>query len=386
MVVTLAAWAVVVSACGPQEKVARAPGEPAASNIESEPIEPASASASSSSADSASYIAQPSNIDASRRPFPARLRRLWRRGGVADDSLLLLPTEVHLSRAGLLVFDVSERSIRVFDAADGTFRYAAGRAGRGPGEFSIGFWFMGTYEYPLAFDREQRRVTALNALPALAKPVSLPNRPWAAACALDSTKVLGWAGNDSLPAWLLPVPGLDLSKRPDFLVVSGESVVDSLPSPWPDMRTQPDMLRQSVVRQVSADECAIMLSFGGRFVLRARDGSMKFGVAPESAEVVQLDIKVASDGRSGSISMPRTARSGPADARRWRDYIVILYGGKTALAERLLDFHRASDLSYAGSLVLPERLTQIAIHGDTLSGVGNRDDYPVLTTFVLSRK
>jgi hypothetical protein len=384
-VAALVAWAAVASACAQQEQAVRAPGEPAQTQRVTESTDD-KIEARATVTSSADYIEQPDNIDAFRRPFPARLQRLWRRGGVTDDSLLLLPTEVHLSRAGLLVFDVSERSIRVFDAADGAFRYTAGREGRGPGEFSIGFWFMGTYEYPMAFDLEQRRVTALNALPTLASPVALPNRRLKAACALDSNTVMGWAGKDSLPPWLPPVPGVDLSKRPDFLIVSGDSVLDSLPSPWPDMRSQPEILRQSTLRQVSADECAIMLSYGGRFALRASDGRMKFGTVAESIQTVQPDIKVAPDGRSGSISLPRTARVGPMDARRWRDFVVILYSGKTALADRILDFHRASDLSYAGSLVLPERLTQIAIHGDTLSGVGNRDDYPVLTTFVLIRK
>lgn len=308
-------------------------------------------------------------LAAPRHSYPARLVRLWERAGRDSDSLLLAPSDVQFSRLGLLVFDAGENSVRAFGSSSGQPLFSAGRAGRGPGELGGSFWFQGTYARPASFDALQRRLTLLASAPASLTSVPLPkNRRWVSTCALDAERTFGTAGTD---------------RQPDFLTVVGERVVDSLSLPWPHLQALPFLTRQSIVRQLDDSSCAILVAYQSRFAVLTAGGLLTTGSFAESSAVVVPDTVVHAVGKSWTVRLPKGTRRGPSDARAWRGQVVVLFGGRTRDADRVLDVHRRSDLTYVGSIRLPHLASRIAISGDTLAVLGESEDYPLLAVYLI---
>lgn len=191
------------------------------------------------------------------------------------DSLLLAPIDVQFSRIGLLVFDAGEATVRAFNSASGEPMFSAGRAGSGPGEFGGAFWFQGSYAEPSSFDAIQRRLTLIGGAPEHLTSSPLPrDRRWVSTCALDGRRTFGTAGTD---------------RQPDFLVVDGEQVLDSVALPWPDLGSLPFLTRQSIVRQVDDSSCAILMAFQSRFAIVTAGNAMTLGSFAETSAVVVPD-------------------------------------------------------------------------------------------------
>lgn len=308
-------------------------------------------------------------LDAPRHRYAARLVKLWERVGMDSDSLLLAPSDVQFSRLGLLVFDAGENSVRAFGSTSGKPLFSAGRAGRGPGELGGSFWFQGSYARPASFDAQQRRLTLLANNTESMRSVALPNkRRWVSTCALDSERTFGTAGTDV---------------QPDFLTAVGEQVVDSLGLPWSQYAALPFLTRQSIVRQVDDSSCAILVAFQSHFAVVTAGGTLTKGTFAESSAVIVPDTIIHEAGKSWTVRFPKGTRRGPSDARAWRGQVVILFGGRTRDANRVLDVHRRSDLGYVGSIRLPHLASRIAISGDTLAVLGERDDYPLLAVYLI---
>lgn len=75
------------------------------------------------------------------------------------------------------------------------------------------------------------------------------------------------------------------------------------------------------------------------------------------------------------------ATMGPVDAARWRDYLLVLFEGKTAQRRRIVDMYRIDDLGYAGSFLLPSRSLRIGAHHDSLVVIGEENEFPTLSLF-----
>ena len=58
---------------------------------------------------------------------------------------------------------------------------------------------------------------------------------------------------------------------------------------------------------------------------------------------------------------------------------------RTALAGRTIDVFSREELTYRGSLVLPTQSKRIAVRGDSLIVIGERDDYPALSLLIFQR-
>jgi hypothetical protein len=143
------------------------------------------------------------------------------------------------------------------------------------------------------------------------------------------------------------------------------------------------MARQSIVRQLDDSSCAVLTAYQSRFAVVTQSRRPLLGVYPESAGVMKVDVVVSDNGKSVVSTLPRGARVGPFDARVWRDYVLVLFGGRTALAGRTIDVFTRADLRYRGSLVLPQKAKRMAVRGDSLIVIGERDDYPTLSLLIL---
>lgn len=310
-------------------------------------------------------------IPAPRHRLSGRLDPLWELSSSESDSVLLSPNDVQFAHGGLLVFDAGARRIRMFDAATGRHTRSTGGEGQGPGEFSESFWFMGALSRPAAFDAFQHRVVSLEDPDGGYVTRPLPaGRRWISACALDDRRIIGSALN---------------RQQPDFFVAEGTALVDSVPIPWPEFSDEHFLVRQSFVRQLDDTSCVMLAAYQRRFATYDGRSGFLSGTFIESADVVRAVVQQHAEGGGGTTSLPPGTRRGPLDARGWRDAVLVLFGGRSVLAHRLLDVYRRSDLAYEGSVVLPFRADRIAVHGDTIAVIGERDDYPVLAVFVLTQ-
>jgi len=321
--------------------------------------------------DSAAEVATPARrLVPPRVPFAGVLSLVWERRSFEEDTVLLLPADVQFSSRGLLVFDAGSRHVRIFDASTGTLVSTLAREGRGPGELSASFWFQGSFDRPVSFDATQRRLTLLagerDSLVTLLFP---RDRRWASTCALTDGITLGYAAA--------------VNAESDLLLAAGDRVVDSLSYPFEELRAEHFMGRQAIVRQLDDSSCAVLTAYQSRFAVITRSRGPLLGVYPESAAVMKVDVVTSDNGKSIVSTLPRGARVGPLDARMWRDYVLVLFGGHSALAERTIDVFSRADLKYRGSLVLPSKAKRMAVRGDSLIVIGERDDYPTLALFML---
>lgn len=381
---TLTALVIATLACGPQEATPRMSRETQAPPLRAESSALGVSVVPTSTERQALAVQQP-RLAPPRRPFDGELRLVWERGGTADDSLLLLPTDLHFSLHGLLVYDAGARRIRVFDASTGSFKYSAGGEGSGPGEFTLALGFHGTAKRPVAMDRTQRRLTLLIGLPDQLVSAPIPNRPWMSTCALDSERTFGAVRANDRPIRRADGGEGTVASRSDFLTAVGDRVIDSMSTPFPELVDVRFLARQAIVRQLDDSTCAILIAYQSHFATLGSRDSLRRGTFVESSGIVNAVEEVLDANGSTRISLPRGARIGPRDARGWRASVLVLFSGRTPLARRLLDVYRASDLAYQGSIVLPARATGIAVSGDTLAVIAERDDYPQLSVFILSR-
>lgn len=309
-------------------------------------------------------------VNLPRFPFAGALSLIWTRTSFEEDTVLLYPTDVQFSAHGLLVFDAGSRQVRVFESSTGRLVSTLGREGRGPGELSPSFWFQGSYDRPVSFDATQRRLTHLAR--ARDSMVTLPfprNRRWMSTCALDDSLTLGYASATSAES--------------DVLLAVGERVVDSMSNPFEELRAEHFMARQVIVRQLDDSSCAVLTAYQRQFAVIERNRTVRLGVYPESSTVMRVDVVISDNGKSVVSSLPRGARVGPADARAWREYLLVLFRGRTTLAERTIDVFAREDLTYQGSLVLPTKAKRMTVRGDSLIVIGERNDYPTLALLIL---
>lgn len=309
-------------------------------------------------------------LSAPRTAVAVRFSRLWEFASSDVDTVLMAPFDVHLSALGILVFDQGASAIRVFDATTGRFVRSVGSRGKGPGEFTVAGWFQGAYERPVVFDGIQRRLTPIaQPFDTLRSQSIAAGESWGSTCALDANRTLGTAFR---------------SKQPEFLIAAGGRVVDSMYNPWPALHAMHYVARQSVIRQLDDTTCAIATLFQGDFAILTGDGDLMKGTYIEPASPVEQRVRKYNDGvERRSIRLAPGARIGARDIRGWRDRTVILYGGRSKHAGRLLDFYSRTSMAYEGSLVLPFVAQRISVHGDTLVAIGSRDDYPVIAAFLL---
>lgn len=318
-----------------------------------------------------------------RTPSHLDLERIWESSRSLADSVLMHPVDLQQSDLGLLVFDLGGPAIRVFAFAPELRVQSHGRAGSGPGDLSVSSWFMGSREHPAALDRTLRKVNRLRYLPDSIASTPIPSGRFTSGCTLPGDVTFAYRVVSSLEFFRGESTPSGPPLQYDFMTFEGDRVLDSFPAPWPELRRLAPIVRQTVVRQLDDSTCVLLPPYQG--VLATVDARSRFVAARtiESTRIVEPEVSRAEDGRITRISLPRTARLGSLDARGWRDRVLVLHNGRDALAGRLLDVYRRADLAYEGTLVLPDRASRIAIAGDTLAVLAEREDLPLLQLFRL---
>jgi hypothetical protein len=92
---------------------------------------------------------------------------------------------------------------------------------------------------------------------------------------------------------------------------------------------------------------------------------------------------VQESGKSRRVGLAPGSKAGGATAAVWRDWILVLFRGRTANHHRIVDLYRSADLTYDGSILLPILASDITASGDTLAVLGEVDDEPVLNVYLL---
>lgn len=335
-----------------------------------DPVVTAEAAVSPESAEGAHTALPARGLDAPRFRFAGSLSVLWERTSAEADTVLLAPSDIQFASPGLLVFDAGARRVRVFETSSGRLLRSFGREGRGPGELSASFWFQGSRTRPVGFDATQRRLTRFSNDGDSLETLPFPrDRRWSSTCALDDVHTLGYAASTTPTS--------------DLLIAIGDRVIDSIPYPFKEFEAEHFMARQAIVRQLDDSSCAILTAYQSRFATIGGAFQTRLGVYAESAGPLRVNVVSSNDGKSIVSTLPRGARVGPSDARGWREYVLVLFDGRTRLAGRLLDVYSRGSLTYVGSLVLPTKARRFAVFGDSLAVLGERDYYPSMTLLLL---
>lgn len=311
-------------------------------------------------------LSQPA-LSVPRRPASIDVEPLWTVGGPADPGRFIQPIRVAASRLGVLVSELDGARVLVLDSRAGRLIDTIGRFGLGPGEFGRVPTLLGSYDRPLAFEGENGRLSLLvpDADPITSRVAS--GRRWISACAIDESHViLQYSGWDDDGYWISTI-GEDAA------------LVDSFSYPIPELLATLPLGRQAPLNQVDDSTCAILPAYGRQFAVYRR-GRIQVGVGVEEAPIPQ----VVDPGRGvGNIQrLADEVRSTHLKIGGWRGRLMVLYWGTSVHRGRLLDLYDAN-LKYESSVVLPFKAEDIAVSGDTLFVLGERDDEPILAAYLL---
>lgn len=202
--------------------------------------------------------------ESERRVFATiRPHLAWEIGGTADDTTFLLPLSLASTTRHIVVYDAMARRVVALDPRTGRKAWAFGRAGSGPGEFG-GVAFVSARQSggALVLDHANQRVTLLSESGA---PLTHRSYPLGASatgvCDLGSSQIR-----------------LSMTTDREIERVSADStrVVSSLP--WPELKGQPSLVRQSHIFSHSrGDVCLLSRTFGPHFALLDRKGTRALG-------------------------------------------------------------------------------------------------------------
>jgi hypothetical protein len=326
----------------------------------------------------------PPRLAAPRFAFDGRIEWMAETPSSLADSTLLLPTDLQFARAGLLVFDAGASRIRVVNWSPRLSVASYGRAGRGPGEHSIALRFQGTYDRPMAFDRENRRHSRLERIADSIGTAPAPNRPIKSSCLLGDGISLGTISANDMEFFRNRSSSGDPIQQVDLVASRGSEVIDSSSLPLPELLRIAPIGRQAVTQQLDDSTCVLIAYYQSQFAVTAR--SARGGPRPMLRQChrwIRNRWCRTRGGRLGS-ECREGAKISAIDARAWRDMILVLYEGSTRQAGKLLDVYRRSDLTYRGSFVLPDKADRIAVSGDTLAVIAERGDTPIIQLFRLS--
>ncbi len=328
----------------------------------------------------------PTRLAAPRFAFDGRIELLSETPPSLADSTLLLPTDLQFARAGLLVFDAGASRIRVVNWSPRLSVASYGRAGRGPGEHSIALRFEGTYDRPMAFDRDNRRHSRLERIADSIGTAPAPNRPIKSSCLLGDGISLGTISANDMEFFRNRSSSGDPIQQVDLVASRGSEVIDSSSLPLPELLRIAPIGRQAVTQQLDDSTCVLIAYYQSQFAVTGAIRAWRTAAYVEAVPPVDPQPVVQDEGRSARIGMPRGAKISAIDARAWRDMILVLYEGSTRQAGKLLDVYSRSDLTYRGSFVLPDKADRIAVSGDTLAVIAVRGDTPIIQLFRLSRQ
>lgn len=309
-------------------------------------------------------------FDKPRRALPVMLRQIWQTTSDDPAPAFINPFDVHFSTDGLLVYDVGDRRLRLVNPATGSVVDVFGAEGSGPGEFQGVVTLFGTAARPMTIEFSTGRITDLSERTALRVLPRSSGALGRSACAWGPGHVmLRVSGRDPYEVF---VQMLDSSAR----------LVDSLALPWPHLVAKPFLERQSALQQLDDSTCALAPAYQREFALFAPGKAPILGAHFETLPTPRA-IETTIPGGSRSRLAPG-ARAGHLDVRGWRDAVVVLFGGTSRHARRVLDVFSREKLQYRGSVTLPFEATRIAIRGDTLAAIGEVDLHPVVAVFVLA--
>jgi hypothetical protein len=232
-------------------------------------------------------------------------------------------------------------------------------------------WFQGSYAAPSLYDVTRRRFATLVAPgPSLETRAHGLDRTVSSSCALSIGHLVSSPANVGA----------------EFLILGDSGVADSLSPPWPELARMHRLARQAILDQLDDTSCVALTLYGSDFAVVSSEGAVRVGTYVEPLGPPQVVRRVHADGRGFTEEFASGTVSGPWGAAGWREFVVVLFGGRGDAKRRTLDFYRLSDLGYAGSLRLPFVARGFAIRADTLAIYGERDDYPAVAAFRLSRR
>lgn len=306
---------------------------------------------------------------APRTAAPFQLKALWSSDRLVHFPELPYPSEMAFAAQGLAVYDFADKRIHVLDAATGRSRFAVGRRGRGPGEFGDrNVRFFGLRGQLRMIEYGDGRVSEVVGQELV--PIRIATgKLFSTACAWGEGRVLLQSmGND---------------KFDDFVSTVGEQarVIDSLAPPWSRHLELPFIVRQAQLRQLDDSTCAYLPTYQQEFAILSPFREPRLGTQIEALpEARSVETRTSRMRRS---TLAKGARAGAMDARRWRNFVLVLFAGSSPQRRRIIDVYDWITLRYRGSVLLPTSATRIAVHGDTLVTLGEYEDVPRLMAFLI---
>lgn len=291
-----------------------------------------------------------------RRVFATiRPNLAWELGGSADDTTFLLPFSVVSTTRHIVVYDAMARRVVALDPRTGRKAWAFGRAGSGPGEFG-GVAFVSARQTGgvLVLDHANQRVTLLSESGSALSHRSYPLGASATGvCELDSSQIR-----------------LSMAADREIERVNADSTRAVSPLPWPELKGQPSLVRQShIFSHARGDVCLLSLTFGPRFALLDRKGTRALGTWIE-----EVPLAKAMPIGKGSWTMARGSRISTTSVTGVGGAFAVLFEGTGLGKARVIDFYSANDARYLLSVRLPYAARTIAYGHELLVVAGETPD------------
>lgn len=296
-----------------------------------------------------------------------RWERVWRVGGEGSDTTLYAIISMAASGSTIIVVDGGRRRVLSLDAATGRTRWIIGTPGRGPGEFGEGMQVA-----PLAsggfamIDGSNRRLRRFSADGV---------RTSDAAFTLGSSP-LGLCVDDSGATITSLASGREVTR-----VAWDGTVLQTSTLPWPDEKSLPLLVRQSMLfGSPSTDVCVQSMTFGPFFAVWRR------GVVHHTGRwIVEVPIAQVEERAGGAQRFARGARVSTTSIALAPRHFIALFRGQTPGAESLLDVYSISSGHYRFSLRMPTRAKHVVVSGETLVFAGeSEEDAPFVSAYRLT--
>jgi len=294
----------------------------------------------------------------------------WARGGEAEDTLLLMPTQLAADSTHVYVLDPAGPRIVAFRASDGGVAWSYGRRGAGPGELRhpTAIAVSGTGEL-LVLDESNQRITVLASDGRFVRGIPLRG-------AFGFESLCGRAEGEVL----LKRSG----HRASIVRLARDgALVSSIDLPWDE--GDAEWSAQWSGRLAGADPgdgCVLALAHGLGFTLYDATGPRPPVPYVEPFALPAVTVTKQRDGERMTVTQRIVGdRAAAIDAAVAGRQLFVLFAGESRFAYGIIDVYALPSGAYERSYSYAAGIERIAVAGGMLYALGREGDIPLLAAY-----
>ncbi len=277
-----------------------------------------------------------------------------------DDTSLVQPMVLFATEDRLYAIDMAYTRVASMDAANGQVLWYAGRPGSGPGEFRAPLFAGEQDGHLVLWDRDVRRLSYLkyDGDFASSRSVSAKGLTYKICLLKDDQAITTVEASDSL-----------LIRNID--VTSG-ATRETHPLPWPAYQGLPSIAAQQMLTSIP-DGCLAAPAYGSALARYDQRGALR-----DTIHLVEQMLPPAAvrkkEGAGVRSRLPDGVVQGVIALAQLQSYVVVAFGGASALSRQIIDFYFLDSGTYAGSLATDNPISTMSGRGDMLYVLTENDE------------